>query len=495
MKRLKMRDDDRSHDVDWPDIDRRQGLQLYGGRRPFRKIRVMVDNELLDATPVGQAPATERQLLTELLVHELVRLIKYADDGPPPAALGKDGWATDWAIVEPTTVPNMSWAVKISTTPDSQARASIFGNWPDAAEADHRSPAYSHLPAEEAARRRRTDAIAAQVAAQAVGADIYVTERPYLHAVTWELARGVVICSPLEALAVLGLYFRTQGVFPVAQRYSFNRGLFYWVGMRELLPEAWRWFGSCVNHSLKTKDHGLMVLSGSLLQRVDRALETRDEIHLALNQPQDHDTQESALSNLDVVLILLMAAVDVAARVAHRILGLSAEEYRAAWQSSKWRDQVRSSAPNLAAVVDTGSRGEAVLSILRLLRNSVHGTALQGMAFQSELRSRENFVVLPEADREDVRLAMEKLGGLGVWGLGTPWRDRLHLDAAVFADRLMIEVVAFLNDLMRETPVERLPNADLKDADKAPPAGKPGRDITDEYAPWIRRSIRWQLGL
>src|SRR4051794_35125775 len=117
MKRLKMRDDDRSHDVEWPGIDVRQGLHLYGGRRPFRKIRVMVDNELLDATPVGQAPATERQLLTELLAHELIRLIKYADDGPPPDALGNEGWATGWAILEPTPVPDMPFAVRISATP------------------------------------------------------------------------------------------------------------------------------------------------------------------------------------------------------------------------------------------------------------------------------------------------------------------------------------------------------------------------------------------
>jgi hypothetical protein len=238
-----------------------------------------------------------------------------------------------------------------------------------------------------------------------------------------------------------------------------------------------------------------MVLSGSLLQRVDRALETRDEIHLALNQSQDHDTQESALSNLDLVLVLLMAAVDVAARVAHRVLGVPSDEYRAAWQKPRWRDQIRNSAPSLAAVVDPGSRGEAVLTILRLLRNSVHGAALQGMTFQSGLRKRENFVVLPEVDRDPVRLAMDRMGGLEAWGVGTPWRDQLVLDAAVFADRLMIEVVAFLNDLMRQTPVEKLPHAALKDVDRAPPAGKPGRDISDEYAPWIRRSIRWQLGL
>jgi hypothetical protein len=269
--------------------------------------------------------------------------------------------------------------------------------------------------------------------------------------------------------------------------------------MRELLPEAWRWFTACVQHSSNMQDDGLMVLGGSLLQRVDRALETRDLIHLALNQPQNNDTQDAALSNLDVVLVLLMAAVDVAARVAHRVLQFPpSEEYRAAWQNQKkgkWLDQVRQVAPALADVVGPVTRGEAVLTVLRLLRNSVHGAGLQGLAYLRAPRKLESLVALPDRDRDAVRLAMEALGGVDGWGVRLVERDRLHLDPGVFADRLTHEVVWLLNELMRQTPIERLPKVVLSDADCQPPAGRPGLDIWNEFAPWARKSIRWQLGL
>jgi hypothetical protein len=352
---------------------------------------------------------------------------------------------------------------------------------------------------EAAARRRRADALAAQVASQALGADLLVTERPYLHKAKWDIARGVTVCSVAEAIPVLGLYFRGQGVFPIARAFRFNRGLYYWVGTRELLPEAWRWFAACVQHSLKTQDEGLMLLGGSLLQRLDRALETRDEIHLALNQPQNNDTQDAALSSLDVVLVLLMAAVDVAARVAHRVLQLrDADEYRAAWQNQKkgkWLDQVRQVAPALAGVVGPSSRGEAILTVLRLLRNSVHGAGLQGVAYLSGTRRLESLVALPDKDREAVRVAMEVLGGVGGWGARIVEGDRIHLDPGVFADRLMGEVVWLLNQLMKHTPVEGLPNVVLSVADCQPPAGRSGRDISNEFAPWVRESIRRQLGM
>lgn len=499
IKRLKSTDDGRRHEEQWPEVsEHRREQHLYAGRRPFRKMRVMVDFALLEAAPEREAP-TDRQLLTELLEHELVSTFRYADDGPPPGiAPEPDGTFKGWAVVEGPR-RERGWTVIFSSAPDSCERAGAMGNAPDVAESDVGAPVYAEMSPQDAGRRRRLDALAAQVAAQALGADLYVTERPYLHAATWDLARGVAVCRPEEALAVLGLYFRAQGVFPVGRNYHFNRGLFFWVGMRELLREAWKWFNACVQHSSNTHDDGLMVLGGSLLQRVDRALETRDQIHLALNQPQNNDTQDAALSNLDVMLVLLMAALDVAARVAHRVLQLPpSDEYRAAWQNQKkgkWIDQVRQGSPALAAVVDPLSRGEAVLTILRLLRNSVHGAGLQGVAYLSAPRRLESLVALPDGDREKVRSAMLALGGLDGWGVRLVEGDRLHLDPGVLADRLMNEVVWLLNELMKQTPVERLPKVALNGTDCQPPTGPPGRAMWDEFAPWARKSIRWQLGL
>jgi hypothetical protein len=80
-----------------------------------------------------------------------------------------------------------------------------------AAIADGRADAYRDDP-ESFAARRAADAIAAGVA-ETVKADIYVTNRDYLHQVSWPLGRGVTFCRPIDALALVGLYLRSQGEF------------------------------------------------------------------------------------------------------------------------------------------------------------------------------------------------------------------------------------------------------------------------------------------
>ena len=194
------------------------------------------------------------------------------------------------------------------------------------------------------------DALAAKVA-ETIGADIFITEREYLHNVTWNLADGVTYCALDDALTGIGLYLRSQGSFIVSRdpagrgTHTMNRGLYYWVGTRELLPSAWRWFAACVQYSTGIGDNSLLLLGQSVLQRTQRALQVRDEVHVALNKPQDNDTADEALSSLDIVLLLLMGAVDATARVVHEVLGIDGGAYKAAWQSKTWLAKVATGSP------------------------------------------------------------------------------------------------------------------------------------------------------
>lgn len=211
-----------------------------------------------------------------------------------------------------------------------------MGNAVEVAEGDTRTGAYADLHPSEFAARRAADGLAAQVAGQALEADVFVTERPYLHQATWRVAGDTTVCCVDGALALVGLYLRTQGLFHIARSYTFNRGMFTWVAARELLPSAWRWFSAIVHSGSASGDERLMILSGSLLQRFERALIGRDAIHVALNQPQDNDVRDDALTALDDVSYRLMGAFDVLARVAHRVCGLSSKERNAGWQNAGW---------------------------------------------------------------------------------------------------------------------------------------------------------------
>jgi hypothetical protein len=480
----------------WPDHKAQRG-SLYEERRAYRKFVVMADADTID-DQFDIANLTKAGLLADLLKHDLVRLYRYGDSGPPagtPAEPGHPDHYPGWILVHHRDRANQSWAASYKGSPHSYSSGGIMGNAVQIAGADSSSGFYQGLSPAQQKKRREADALAAQVAVQALQTDLYVTERPYLCSKAW-LTRGVTACGVEDSLAVLGLYLRSQGEFVVADRCRFNRGLYFWVGTRELLPDAWRWFGACVQNSTGAGNDDLLLLGGSLLQRVQRALEARDAIHLALNRPQNNDTQQEALSNLDVALMFLMGAVDVAARVAHRALGITSAEYRAAWQDTKprgWLASVRPIAPNLAQIVDPGVHGERVLTILRLLRNAVHGAALQGIAFVNGSAPMQSLVALPAGGQPELISAFQATGGEASWGASSPMPDRWHLDPGVFCDRLFEEVIALLNDLMRETPVERLPHVNLSVADTQPPSGgDPSR--SNLFDPWIRSSIRWELG-
>jgi hypothetical protein len=74
---------------------------------------------------------------------------------------------------------------------------------------DTSTSAYSDRAHDDAATQRRADALAAMVA-HANGADLFIKRRPYLHAVTRDVADCVTFAEIDEALAILGLYLRAH---------------------------------------------------------------------------------------------------------------------------------------------------------------------------------------------------------------------------------------------------------------------------------------------
>jgi len=102
-----------------------------------------------------------------------------------------------------TPAPSGSFATHyvVYATDDSAARTWISDESVLGASLDTRSGAYEALGPAEAAARRSVDALAACVAQQ-LRADLFVTNREYLHNVTWSLGRDVTYCRPSEALAL-----------------------------------------------------------------------------------------------------------------------------------------------------------------------------------------------------------------------------------------------------------------------------------------------------
>ncbi|MEA3055936.1 MAG: hypothetical protein QOD30_1368, partial [Actinomycetota bacterium] len=327
MKRLVAKEKYDLHDPTWPTHESKKGAHLFDPRPRFRHIVVMIDAHLLTATP--SRLATRAALLTSLLEVPLVRCYRYADNGPPPSVEpDADQWGGQlfydgWVVVQPDTDPAArSWGVTYTYEGHLVQSAVHNGGHFHFAREDVTIAAYQELPLEVARIHRFSDALAAQVASSALGADLYITEREYVHEAGWHVARGVTVCTPEEALPLVGLYLRAQGRHHISARHTHSRRLFFDVAVHELLPQGWRWEAACAKYADAVGDFDFYLLAESVLGRFERTLEARDGVHVSLDQPQDDQTRAQMLEHFDDILIDVMGAFDGIARVAHRALGL-----------------------------------------------------------------------------------------------------------------------------------------------------------------------------
>jgi hypothetical protein len=480
----------------WPGFEVGETSTVFSPRPPLRKLIVVIDHDLLEEPALRRSD--EDRLLAGLISHPYVEVLRIGDDGPPGEVHRLTGgpgveYAPGWILLgSPREKTGDVPLVQASEDGKSITRGTLIGNAHELARSDSGSDAYAELGPAEATRHRVADVRALEAAVE-VGADLMVTERPYLRALTWDLSQRVVRASPGAALPLVGLYLRREGSFLTYRSAdgnataALNRGLWYWVAARDLLPAGWRWLSVCV----RAGDEGerLGHLARSVLGRVQRALQERDAVLWALNQPQDNDIAGDALDSLDGVLLRLMGAVDATARVAHRVLAIEDDEYGAAWQRKKWRRRVAEVAPGLAAIVAPGSDGAYTVEILRLLRNSIHGTALQPLAVASRPGQRDATLVgLPSEDALRLVDAMDALGGSGHFGVREVLPGRVHADPGELVDEVFRRTVDLLNRLMEETPVERVAGELVPEAAGEAP-------VDDIFSAPNRESIRSQLGL
>lgn len=480
----------------WPASENKY-TPLFIGRSPLRKIAVLADWNVLE--PLERESRGRGRLLADLLSNRHVECFRFADEGPPAhlerSHLGGKEYVPGWAILSgPLSVGPNPWGIREVRCAHGKKRTclGIFNNRHLVAADDRESQAYSELDAAGAAARRKADALAAMVA-ETLGADLFITNREYVHEGRRASADGVTFCRSDDALAIMGLYLRSQGEFLLSEWSNgclrTNRGAFYQVGAVDRLPALWRWSAAFAQHHQGGGDETLSYLSGSLLERVSRALQDRDIVHASLNKPQNNDTADEALAALDGVLLWLMGALDASARVVHRVLRVSGKENWAGWQRGDWVGRVAKLDAGLAAIVAKGTGCESVLTILCLLRNSVHGEALQPLGIVTRAKRDGTLMRLPSDDQGKLRGAFANLGGEAAWGVELQSLGQTYVDPGVLLDNLLPRVLQLLNEIMDATRVESLAGVSLKTSDKLPPASKVGL-FTAAHC----ESIRWQLG-
>ena len=235
--------------------------------------------------------------------------------------------------------------------------------------------------------RRHADAVAA-LTAYAIRADLFVTSRTLLHKLDRDPESTVTVMAPRDAVPVIGLYLRQQGSFLVNGSLSIanpsrprpssqpTRSEFDRHAAELLLPEAWRWDNAFHNLPIPLRND-LDVLQRALLWRVNQALQARDRLLTACSVVQDPDSMDEIPTELDHILLWIMATLDILARVTHIVFSLPQNTiHSAAWQNEPWLTEVAAHDANLVALVKGNTKGKRLLTIATHLRNSIHGAAL-----------------------------------------------------------------------------------------------------------------------
>lgn len=315
--------------------------------------------------------------------------------------------------------------------------------------------------ADEAYRLRQY--LLAQVA-ESLEPDAFVTDDRFLLDFRRPDFIGMNFLSSMDAIALIGSHLRNRGHFTIKRNFlgdqpSFppmGRPLFYWVLCREMLPNGWRWFSGIVASDEATGGE-LTGLGHSMFTRVSQALRARDYAHWHLLQREENAGTDEALLYLDMMLLSLTASFDVVARIIDVALGLRTPSQQITWNNDRWRQVLRKADASFDSIMTPSASHGQTHRLLSILRNSIHGKALTTLALERGENRLTRMLVLPNADRSELRHLLTCLGGLESWGYEEIAHAFTCVKAGMVSEQLMPLVTAALNDLMRLTPVERLP--------------------------------------
>jgi len=258
------------------------------------------------------------------------------------------------------------------------------------------------------------------------GFDLFVTECKGLqHLAATKVSNAPAIATPVEALALLGIYLRFR------ENYKYRVHATTELGIGRL------GYASLAAEILVPSSLSLGPRAPSLITRLARTLYARDRIHRCYFDPENRALADEAFFYLDAFLVSLVAAFDLLARIANALLGFKTPERKASWRYEVWRKELVMKAPRLAELTTPGSKGRAILEICFLLRHHVHSDPLQSVEVVTGPAGQNGdyHLWLPVEDRDALREAMRIVGGS--WGVALDHGEWTLINVPLLTERLI----------------------------------------------------------
>jgi len=308
------------------------------------------------------------------------------------------------------------------------------------------------------------------------GGDILVTSSPLL--LKHRNKKGLREANPrasLEAAQIVGLFLRSRNNYTYEawpkSRYSFERGLFYWVLVHHHLPNMMPYLKACrVAGSEKGND--LPSLGESIALRCVRALEARDAIGIQFYLPQNYDTWDQIMYHFDYLALVLAGAIDAQAGVANIAYQIGSKGASISFleQRGGFVKKLKSNGALELHDFVSKQRFKNVVKLLYDLRNTIHATALKIVWYQEELGPRHSLIKLPANMAKSIWETTELLGGPDRWGLSLKKPFGIFLEPYSYATTLVEEGFSVINAIAAATDFKHLlPNTEsfpsLKDTE------------------------------
>lgn len=449
------------------------------------RLRVVVDTNT-----VSDGDGDERaRFLLGLLRREEIDTYRYADEGPPASSVRSDDrvdqqYGVGWLLHRQPDMPTWDDGGRVAFTNDppsweaSQVHAGDF------------LQVMSHGASEQLgldSDQVRRD-VTCLLVADAASAHLLVTGRRPLIEPPVELSwtRMCQAASVENGLMMVGLWLRAKGVYVMTASgtgmATVYRHFFYAAVIRELLPSVPSWSRSCT----RSGDARLHDLAVSLHRRLVTAVKARDRALSATFFMADDAARDEVLECIDSVALHLVAALDIAARVADQALGIGSRPNWIGWLRRDWCKELTDRSDDLARVL-AGQRD--VLVVVSSLRNTIHDRAPHVVLIQEKQPADADFYVALSGVESDSRFiaAVAATGGPDEWGIRETVPGRLWADPFRLVEQMIVRSTSSLNELLQATPFEKV--LPLNDQVNDGPAENDW--LSSET---VRRSVCWQLG-
>ena len=286
--------------------------------------------------------------------------------------------------------------------------------------------------------------------------DIFITSSAFLLKNKVKLD-DLNICTPRDALKIIGLYLRTKGEFEWIShiqgnaRYVTSSQNFYHLLSSGLLPCSWKYLSGIGLHDERKT---LLSLGWSVLHRYSRALQARDEIGRLFYMPNNSSTEEKMGYHFDYLTLLLTAVLDAQALIINIIYSLDLKDNDCGLRRKKFKKAIKNN-PSTGKISNLLEEKSNLINILFDLRNKIHSVGLDTnfhvpISFPDDLLER----IFQYEPNDHWGVKKQNVTVITNRGNPVPSID-YSVELYSLAHNIVNEITKLINSLMMETEIEK----------------------------------------